>query len=166
MSQIFVGVSMPHKFKLGAESIKWWIGAPYSHAYIRFESSEIPSTVYHAAHGMVHFKAYDNFLIDNAVFEEFKIEMDNDKRIEILTECINIAGEPYDKTDLIYILASDIANKLGKKASNYDGPGYICSELVGKILIEKLGFIFAKPTHLLSPKDIFDAMEKYESSHS
>jgi len=71
--KIYVGFSKPIKCKIGAKAISWWIGAPYSHTYIRFESSdpEIPSNVYHAAHGMVHFMTQERFHSINQTVVEY-----------------------------------------------------------------------------------------------
>lgn len=159
MNYIYIGFSYPKDFKIGAKAISIWMNKPYSHTYIRFDSSEIQSTVYHAAHGMVHFMSYDRFTSTNNVVKEYKIELDDVKRSKILKYCIDIAGNPYGYLELLTILCSDIAHNLGVILPTQDGRGYICSELVGKLCIEEFNMTFDKPTHLLTPADIDNAFE-------
>lgn len=158
--KIMIGFSSPNKWKLGAESIKWWSSSKYSHVYIRFESSnpKVPSTVYHAAHGMVHFRTFDKFKEDNIVIKEYTIDTTLEDRTDILVHCMELSGEPYGTMELITIFAKDLLHYLGKDLKTKDGKGYICSELVGSILIDKFGYKFDKPTYLLKPTDIDGAL--------
>lgn len=159
---IYIGFSSPNKFKIAAELIKFWIKRPYSHVYIRFVSSdpEIPSSVYHAANGMVHFRTFENFKKDNNVISEYALPVSRELRKKILIFAMNLSAEPYDKLDLVKILVTDILHFFGIKLTTYSGVGYICSELVGKILIEFFGYKFNKPQHLLKPSDIEDSLKE------
>ncbi len=154
---IRIGFSYPKKFKIGAKSISWWIGAPYSHVYIRFESSDprLPSNVYHAAHGMVHFKSFENFCKENFVIKEYKIEVDQDARVEFLAHCMRLSGEGYGYCELIKIFAADLVHSVFEKNIKFkNGKGYICSELVGELLSKRMGVRFYKPLYLLKPNHI------------
>ncbi len=165
MKRIFIGLSSPNTFKITSELIKIWDQTEYSHAYVRFEGNEatgMPSTVYHAAHGMVHFREFEKFKKDNDVIKEYEFQIEDKKKSSILVYCVDLAGDVYDYLDLLMIVKSDISKKLGFDVSTYDGPGYICSELVGKILINEFNFQFSKPTHLLTPKDISESLDNYE----
>lgn len=157
MSRIYVGFSYPVEFKIGAYAIKTWSGVDYSHVYIRFESSnpKIPSTVYHAAHGMVHFREFSKFKETNLVVKEYCIEITELDRIDILSECMFLSGEGYGYIELLKIFLTDVVYTVCKHDINTsNGKGYICSELVGTLLIDKLKLTFLKPTHLLKPSDI------------
>lgn len=147
---IYIGFSKPKKFKLFSALISAWIDKPYSHVYIRFKSSNplVPSTVYHAANGMVHFVTEEKFLINNQVILEFSVSGD---KTPFLIHCMKLAGESYGYCELLKILLSDFT---GLKIFNKNGYGYICSELVGRLLIDQLNINFNKPTHLLRPDDI------------
>lgn len=163
---IYIGFSTPNKWKIGAEAIKWWTKSPYSHVYIRFESSneKVPSTVYHAAHGMVHFRSYENFLKDNKIIKEYKIEVLPSDRMDVLVHCMNISGDPYGFCELIKIFVMDVAHWAGKEVKFENGSGYICSELVGTILQQKWQYKFDKPLHLLKPNDIDKALENFTAT--
>lgn len=156
MAKIYIGFSYPKEFKIGAYAIKKWMGTEYSHVYLRFESSspEVPSNVYHAAHGMVHFREFENFKKDNLVIKEYAIEVSQSGRLKTLVDCMYLSGEGYGYAELGKIFATDIAHFLGCQLVTYDGRGYICSELVGDLLVKQLQLKFDKPTHLLKPLDI------------
>lgn len=166
MPKIYIGLSKPVKWKIGAEAIKLWIHRPYSHVYIRFVSSNaaIPSNVYHAAHGMVHFRAFDNFLKDNVVVKEWEIDITDNEKTQILSHCMKLAGEPYDTLNLLKIVCVDIFNSIGIKLKTYDGVGYICSELVGAIMTDQWGYTFSKPLHLITPELIDKALTEQVDS--
>lgn len=160
---VYIGFSTPKNFKVGAEAIKLWQQRPYSHVYIRFESlkSGIPSTVYHAAHGMVHFITQQNFLKTNDVVKEYEILVSPEQRREILIHCMNIAGENYSTIELVQIVMADVWYTLTKSQAVFiDSKGYICSELVGKIGVSCLGWQFDMPLSLLKPVDIDNYLRK------
>lgn len=159
MGKIFIGSSYPKKFKIGAFLIAKWSNVDYSHVYVRFESDNMPGTVYHAAHGMVHFRSTDNFLKENNIVEEFEIPDSELIRKPFLINCINIAGEKYGYLELVKIVLNDLANYFNCELINFDSRGYICSELVGKLMVEHLNFSFNKPLNLLKPIDIIKALE-------
>lgn len=159
MSKIFIGFSYPKKFKIGAYAIAKWSNVNYSHVYIRFESESMPGTVYHAAHGMVHFRSTDNFLKENNIVKEFCIEVTEQQRLDILKQSIQLAGEKYGYLELVKIFSTDVAAGIGIKLCTENSKGYICSELVGKIMVEKLGYTFDKPLFLLKPVDIVETLE-------
>lgn len=156
MAKIYIGFSYPNEFKIGAYAIKKWMGTEYSHVYLRFESSVegVPTNVYHAAHGMVHFREFERFKTDNLIIKEYCLEISDADRIAALIQCMYLSGEVYGYTELGKILITDIACSLGKEITTYDGKGYICSELVGKLLVDRLKLTFDKPTFLLKPLDI------------
>lgn len=157
MWTFYVGFSEPKKFKIGAFAIKLWTKSAYSHVYLRFESSspDIPSTVYHAAHGMVHFRSLENFKKENNVVREYAITVKSEFKTQVLAHCMNLSGEPYGTLELFKIFATDVLDVLGIRLNTKNSRGYICSELVASILIKIIGDnIFEKPLHLIKPKDI------------
>lgn len=99
---------------------------------------------------MVHFKSLDNFKKENEIVEEFELEITHEQFSKFSAKCIDLAGQPYSKLELIQIFLCDITNG---KIKTEDQPGYICSELVGELL-ESLGISFDKPKFLVNPKDI------------
>lgn len=163
---IYVGLSKPNTTKIGAEAIAWWMGKPYSHAYIRFESSDpdIPSNVYQASHGMCHFLTLENFEQTNFRVKEYVIPVSNEIRKKVLIRCMKLAGVKYSYAELAKIFVSDVANYLGYSLKFQNSQGYICSELVGD-LSGSLGIAYQKSCFLLKPVDIDHALEgKFEVS--
>ena len=154
---IYIGFSYPKEFKIGAKAIAWWTNSNYSHVYIRFESSNprIPSTVYHAAHGMVHFREFSKFKQENNVIKEYQIPITDDQKIDILSHCMTLSGDSYGYSELPKIFISDVAyNSFNRVVEWENGKGYICSELVGKILADTLQIKFCRPQFLLKPNHI------------
>lgn len=167
MTNIYIGFSIPKKFKVGAHILAWWMNKEYDHAYLRFESSSIPSTIYQASHGMVHFREYDNFQSDNKVIKEYKIQVSDELKLEMLIKCIKLAGEPYAYVDLLKIPISEIIHEwFGYVVPFKDTKGYVCSALMGNLITSELGIKFNKPTFLLRPDDIDYGLEHagYEST--
>ena len=156
-----IGFSSPKKCGIGAELIKLWMNKPYSHVYLKLNHTSGRQSVYHAAHGMVHFKAYENFLKDNIVIKEYDIELTNEQRTRLLDHCLDLAGEPYSFISLMQIVAVDICHSLNINVIPQNKPGYICSELVGQFCKEELGINFKKPKYLLRPDDIEEGLETF-----
>lgn len=153
--KIYIGFSKPRKFKIGSELIRWWSGTNYSHVYIRFISNNIPSSVYHAAHGMVHFRSFVKFKEENCVIKEYEIDITDKIKKEMLTHCMLLSGDSYGYVELLKIFLSDCFYSItGKQIGFKDNKGYICSELVGEFLSKKLGIVIKKPLFLLKPSDI------------
>ena len=164
MAKIIIGFSNPKKFMIGAEIIKVAQNyAAYSHTYIRFEkTNKMPSVVYHAAHGLVHFRKFDNFCTGNNVIKEYEIEVSEEIKQQILNLCINLSGEGYGYLELLKIAFADLVYSICNKTINFkNSRGYICSELVGIICAKYLGIVFNKPLNLLKPVHIDQALLTY-----
>ena len=156
MRKIIIGCS--RNSKIGSRLIQWWIGAPYSHVYAKWHlNDQDKDIVYQASHGMVHFKSCCNFKKENEIVQEFEIELTCEQFKKFSAKCIDLAGEPYSRLELLQILLCDISNE---KIKFEDQPGYICSELMCELL-EDVGYKFDKPKYLVNPKDIIDILVKY-----
>jgi hypothetical protein len=70
-----------------------------------------------------------------------------------------LAGEKYGYVELAKILAVDIAAYAHCKIDLGDSPGYVCSGIVGKLLVEDLGIQFDRPVYLLKPSHVDDALK-------
>jgi hypothetical protein len=151
-----IGFSTPKdKSKIGAALIRWWTGKPYSHVYVEMPIKSIDMvTVYHASHGKVHFREQLKFTQENVIVSEYALEMTPELKAKVLKKCIELSGEEYGYIELAKIFISDVCNSLGCRfIPQHNGRGYICSELVGHILLE-LGYEITKPLYLLKPSDI------------
>jgi len=159
MAKVYIGFSYPKKFKIGAKSISWWIEKPYSHVYLRFAYSQSKDAIFHAAHGMVHFKSITNFVKENNIIKEYETHLSPEEHETFFDECMELAGETYGTAELPKIFVSDVLWKFFKKTVQWkNSKGYICSELVGKYCIEKLKIQFNKPVFLLKPSDVDESL--------
>lgn len=160
MSSLYIGFSYPKKFRIGAWVISKWLGKPYSHVYIKFESDTIPNTIYHAANGMVHFMEENNFKSINHIIKEIKLPPSATARKVILTHAIYLAGVKYGYIELLKIFISDVCTFLNCPIfKSYNGAGYICSELVAEVLKDYYGIQWDKPHHLIKPNDIEEVLD-------
>lgn len=159
--KIYIGFSKPIKDKIGSKLISWWIERPYSHVYIRFESQDpaIPSTIYHAAHGWVHFLDKERFEKTNKIIVEYSLEVTPQQRKELLIDCIKLAFEKYSKLELVNLFFTDVLYWMGcNRVKFHDAKGYICSELVAGRLKKIYSLKWNRPDYLLDPADIEDGI--------
>lgn len=159
MSNIMIGFSKPRKPTIISTGMSIWMNRPYSHVYVRFDSNSIPSTVYHASHGMVHFMSWDNFKKQNEVIEEFCFEVSPQVKLDALLYAIDIAGSKYGYMDILKIMGRDICHNLGFEINTSNGNGYICSELAGEVSSRFLGIKYDSPMFLLKPSHIYEKLD-------
>lgn len=153
--EVIIGASKNNL--VGSAAIQWWIDAPYSHVYARwYLNDQDRDIVYQASHGMVHFIEFSNFKKNNEVVKEIKLQLTCEQFKKFSQKCIDLAGQPYSKLELLQILVCDITNG---KVHTEDQKGYICSELMCELL-EDLGYKFDKPKYLVNPKDIMKKLEE------
>ena len=153
--KLIIGASRNNK--IGSKLIQWWMNTDYSHVYATwYLNDQDRNIVYQASHGLVHFREYSNFKTDNIIVKEFEIEISCDQFKKFSQKCIDLAGEPYSKLELLQVYICDISNN---NIKFNDQPGYICSELMCE-LMEDLGYKFDKPKYLVTPKDIIEKLEK------
>jgi hypothetical protein len=66
-----------------------------------------------------------------------------------------LSGDGYGYSELAKIFISDVAYSSFNRVIKWkNGKGYICSELVGKILSDTLQIKFCRPQFLLKPNHI------------
>ena len=104
-------------------------------------------------------KESNNFNKDNITLKSYSIEVDSKEHDEIFDECMGLSGEQYSIIALIKIFITECILRLtGKVISFGDTRGYVCSELVGKLCVDRLKIKFNKPTFLLEPSDIDEGL--------
>lgn len=154
MKIVIIGASQSSL--IGSKLIQWWTGVPYSHVYARwYLAQQDKHIVYHASHGMVHFKSLFNFVKVNKPVKEYALYLTDEQFRRFSGKCVDLAGEPYSVLQLLQIAIHDLTKGLIKFKNQ---PGYICSELMGELL-KDLGYTFNKPLHLIEPHDIMDALK-------
>lgn len=152
--KLIIGASRNEK--IGSKLLQWWMGTDYSHVFAMWDlTAQERSIVYQASHGMVHFQSYPNFLFVNEITHKAVIDISDVKFKRFSQKCIDLAGMPYSKLELLQIF---ICNITGGLIGTRDQTGYICSELMADLL-EDIGYTFDKPKYLLTPKDIIRKLE-------
>ena len=152
--KLVIGFSTPKKYKIGACLIRWWLGTPYSHVYIAWDSPSLgDSIVYQATMHRVNFMLMEDFNVDNVTIKKYELETDRAIIDKIARNAIHLAGNPYSIRELGQILLMKVPF-----LTMGDCGGYICSELCATFLIKYFNYKFDKPTYLLSPKDIAEAL--------
>ena len=149
-----IGFSKSLGFKPFSWAIKWYLNTSYSHTYFKFYSKNLDRNLIYESMGKgTRFISEKSWLKENEQVFAYHLELTPEEKTEFLQSCVDQAGEGYGTLQNIGILISDIFN-LNK---NLIESRSICSELVGKYLIAR-GFIFDKDLNLLTPKDIYTAL--------
>lgn len=152
---VYIGFSKPKKCKLGSRLIRWWMGKPYSHVYVRWYSPNLQTElIYHASSGVVHFVSGTNFDLKNDTIFAYKLKLVEADRRLLVKKCIELAGQPYAYFELVKVFIRDLCSYMGINCRFIDSPGYICSELVAEVLQSKFGLKFHKPLNEIRPDDI------------
>ena len=159
-SKLIIGFSKPTaKFIPFAWAIQLFEGTEYSHCYIQFETSSGPTLICQASKGMLNFMSPEAFNLHNQVIREFEIEMSQEQLTQIKVRSMEKAGLPYSITQIIGIVIARIF-KLDKNPLDQDKDTFVCSEWVGQVL-ESLGAELDKDLNLLTPRDIYEYLEKH-----
>lgn len=147
------------KFKIGANLIRWWIGAPFSHTYMEFKVPDIDECLILQAvgHG-VEIRTKNNFLKENEIIQEFLVNITEEKYLFILNKSFDHLGDKYGFLQNI----GDVIAKIFKLKNNPINDGINCSELMAEIIIEidPEAFSEIEDLNLVTPKDIFNYLNR------
>lgn len=140
--------------------IRWVEKTEFCHTYIKFTNSNLKSDLYYQASGSkVNFVGSHLFNKKNKVLKEFNIELTDEQYYRILDKAIDLVGQPYSLPQLAGILIVTICKLFGKTIKNpFGGKGYICSEIVGGVLVE-LFDLKIDDVNSITPKDIYAVLE-------
>lgn len=158
MKKVSIGFSRPKTFK----PLSWLIckvqGTDYSHAYIKFHSDSLDRDLIYQASGLqVNFVGKTLFEADHIIVREFDIQISDAAHKKALQFAVDKAGTPYSIKQLLNILIYILI----KKSPFEDGrSSYVCSELVGQMLKEEFGVEVSKDLDIVTPKDIYEIMDK------
>lgn len=155
MKKVTIGFSRSTKrFAVGSVLIRWYMGTPYSHVYMKFESPSMNrSLIYEAVGAGVRFIGLERWKSHALEVDSFDLEIQDENYKSLMQFCIDQSGIEYGFWQNIGIL---VANVL-KKKSNPLTDGENCSETIGRILHLE-GFEISKDFNLLTPKDIHDIL--------
>jgi len=156
LRKIIIGFSTPKKPRFTSWLIRLFGKTPYSHVYMRLETmskSPLPfDKVFQASHGDVNAITYDVFKDQNKIFNEYEIEMNDDKYFSIYKWLWFQLGKPYGFAQLISIA-------LNLKITSNKGNKFICTELAGMVLRDHLGYDINESLDYISLKDIKKILE-------
>lgn len=153
--EIKIGFSTPRsKLKFGAQIIRWWMDAPFSHTYMEFKVPGIDdSMIFHAIGHGVEIRPKVRFLKENKIINEFTLKISEEKYLFILNKSFDFIGSKYG---MMQNIGDVIANMFSLK-NNPINDGINCSELMSEIIIEIDPEAFSEfyDLNLVTPKDIY-----------
>lgn len=142
---------------VGSWAIMLWQMRNFSHVAVQWDSAFLERRLtYQASHGMVHFENRSLFEKQNLEVAAFTVMVSDDAFKRINQKCIDKAGIPYAKLQLLGYVLQPIFHR------NIFGDGrasYVCSEIVGEILID-LGVIDPQDLDQLMPSQLCDLLEE------
>lgn len=144
MKHITIGFSKPNKFlPLFSWAIRAYEGIPYSHVFIRWQTSVGPSICYHAAHTSLHFLSDRMFEKTVIPVEQFEFDVTDEQYTRLLKYCLETCGNNYALLGVFGIAVADIF-KLSKNPFSSGEDSQYCAELVlrsiGEMNQEKLTY--------------------------
>lgn len=162
MRKVTVGFSRSTKpFAIGSLLIRWYMGTPYSHVYMKFDSPSMNRSLIYEAVGVgVRFIGLERWKNHALEVDSFELEVSEENYKKIMQFCIDQSGIEYGFWQNLGIIIANIC----KKSNNSLTDGENCSEAIGEIL--KLeGFEIHKDLNLLTPKDIHEILSTKLQSH-
>jgi hypothetical protein len=167
MVSLTIGFSAPkkNKFPFFSFMVRLIERTPFSHVYMQIEMPEINHClIYHASDLRIHFTGENQFNQANNTIYKFIFKINKDVYNKIITFCINEAGKPYGFLQICGIMWVKFMALFDKHISNpfvsYDKT-QICSEAIGKILIQYMNITINKNLDVLTPSDIFKILKQY-----
>ena len=161
MQTVTVGFSKPKSFSPYSWMIMKILGTPFSHVYLKIHSDLYSrDMIYQASSLMVNFMSPTIMSSKHQTVAEFPLQISDATMVKVMQYAIDNAGVPYGIMQALGMGYVQICSWFGRKVSNpwtNDGKTFVCSELVGDILIEVMGDN-AKGVNMndLDPKVIYD----------
>lgn len=135
MKKLTVGFSRPKNsaFPIFSWAIRAYEGTPFSHVYVRWQTSVGPSICYHAAHATLHFLSDSQFEKQITTVDSFEFEVTDEQYSRLLKYCLETCGNDYA---LVGVLAIPFIDLFGLKKNPFGGGPLeqYCAELVYRIL--------------------------------
>jgi len=153
--KLTIGFSKPKNkmFPFFSWLIRLWDNAPYSHVYIRWTSNNSLNICYQASRSMVHFLGEKVFNQTILPIEEYELDITQEQYQQMLRFCVLNSGVNYSFKQILGIVLAKVL-RLSKNPFSDQNNGYVCSELIAQIMLDKLSITFDKEIELLTPRDI------------
>lgn len=159
METIYIGFSRPkglfEPFSWAIRLLQW---TSYSHVYIRVHSESLNRDIIYQASGFqVNFIGLNRFKTKEIVIKEFPIQVNSETKIKMLQYCTDMSGVPYGILEIFGFPWVILNSAFGRHVNNPFSDGtksFVCSEFVGDILKDVLGYDLPNPQNL-DPKQIY-----------
>ena len=174
MKTIYVGFSKPRSgFQPFAWAIRLWEGTEYSHVYIRMPSTFLATDVIYQASGMaVNMMSFERFNGHAEVIKEFAFFIDESTERSLLQSAMAHLGASYSIKQIAGMVLARVYQLIGwddgsKRNPLTDGrAAYVCSELAAEVLTQYLGADIKQDLDLVTPKDIYEVVERLGKEQS
>lgn len=159
--KIKIGFSTPinNPFPVFSWAIKAIYQTEYSHSYLKFRSDRLDRDIIYEAVGVgVRFVGYKLWCEHAKSIKEFELEVTQEQYTELQQFCVDNAGKKYGKLQILGIYIAKLFRMKKNIFKNGDSEE-VCSEVIAKIMTQ-LGYKFDKDFDLITPKDIYQALDK------
>ncbi len=149
-------------FKIYSKAIQKFDGRDYSHVRFSFTARrQNVDLIYEASGDSVKFIGPEGAKFHEVVVvKEFYLDLSRDQRDQFINYFMTMCSVKYGKLQAIGI---GVARVFGLKRNPFSrGKAHqVCSETVAIPLRDVLGIEFKKSLDLLTPRDIYEALEEY-----
>ena len=136
-------------------------GTPYSHVRLHWVNSSGVPLVYEASRSSVSFQgplAQKNHPVD--ILDDYSFELDRQQYRKLVEVCMTYAGIDYGKLQLVGIGIRDLLNLEDNPFADGNN-SLICSELVGRVLLEVLHMDICDDFDTIGPKELHKFLRGY-----
>lgn len=157
---LVIGFSKSIGFKPFSWAIKWFDSTEYSHAYIKLNNRHFSDyDIYQASKGSVNHIVEKTFLEENEVIAEFSLPIDSAEKMKLINIIRYKLGRKYS---YITVLGIFLARFGIKWKALFDGEnGYICSELIARVLKSSGKMPIDIDVDKATPKQLFELCDLY-----
>lgn len=162
-SRVYVGFSKAAKKNaIVSQAIRFIEKTDFSHVYLLFWSAKMQRClIYHAAGHTVHFANLERFEKDNTTTDLFEIPLSPDQHKGVMQFCIDNVGVPYGAVQLFGMLLVRLFGALVHDNPFADGSmTQVCSEIVGRVLLDNGYNIDVKQLEIQGPKYLFKTLKE------
>lgn len=166
---VIIGFSRPKSnFKVGSWFIRLANKTKYSHVYMKTLSTSLDRVLLYEAtgHGGVNFINQRLWESQTHTVIEYSLDLTPEQHKKLLQFCIDNAGQPYSKKQIINIAYNYIRKFLGLSPVSWkeSEESMICSELLGRLLCEVFNITPTKDFNLYEPVDIENILKNFNNS--
>ena len=154
--EVKIGFSKPKsKFAILSYLIRLVDRVPFSHCYVRWETSVGIDIIYEASKTNVKFRNAKYFLEEVDVVKEFSFSLTKDTYKQVLFTCLSYAGAPYSMRQLLGLGIYKLFGVKIKPLLN-DSSAFVCSEIASVVVEDILST--SLQTELMTPKDLYNIL--------